>query len=275
VGIGSAALGGGAVTALASVHGLLRSQQGHVMPHLMEGIYLADRSGNGSREVLRRYGSALLLAGCAAALVGPWIFVRTVSGSGLEQTPGGYNPFPTEGWERVAAWVSQPKPPDLRAVALMATGGLVTLGLVLLRLHWVGSPFHPLGYAISGGWGLGMIATPLFLAWLVKVLLLPLRRPGRVPRGAPARVRRAARRVRDGNVLGARERRARPADLPHLAVLTRPAAQGPTPAPANKARGGAGAWEAGARSTSRRGTTRSPLCKHSPAARTPPRRPPA
>ncbi|HEX5322801.1 MAG TPA: DUF6785 family protein [Capsulimonadaceae bacterium] len=155
------------LTGLMSLHGILRSQQGNVMPHQMEGAYMAERSGGS----LGRYWWAVTIAGCSAALIGPWIYVYTVSVRGLIGH-GNYNPFPEEGWHQLAAWAYHPSPPDYQAITLVVVGAAVMLALVGLRRVWPGSPFHPLGYAICGVWGLSMIVMPLFLAWAVKTVVL-------------------------------------------------------------------------------------------------------
>ncbi|MBC8136902.1 MAG: hypothetical protein H8F28_13545 [Fibrella sp.] len=80
--------------------------------------------------------------------------------------------FTAEGWDKLARWTASPTGPDVRAVGEVAFGAVVTLGLLALRTTWVQSPFHPLGHALSGAWGIWVIWAPLFLAWGAKSLLL-------------------------------------------------------------------------------------------------------
>jgi hypothetical protein len=62
--------------------------------------------------------------------------------------------------------------PDYGAIEQMAVGAVVTALLIVLQRVWITSPFHPVGYAISGSWGTGMIWTPLLIAWVIKSLAL-------------------------------------------------------------------------------------------------------
>lgn len=164
--LGPSLLSREALTGLMALHPLLRSQQGNPMPHLLEARFLADRTG------ARRFTGAVLLAAIAAALVGPWIFLTTLNRFGLENTPGGFHAFMTDGWDQLHQWLSRPGPPDTRALAFCFVGALATLGLTALRHAWPGSPLHPLGFALCGSWGLMIVVTPLFLAWAIKAPLL-------------------------------------------------------------------------------------------------------
>jgi hypothetical protein len=147
--LGPRALGAEALTGLLAFNGILRSQQGAVMPHQMEGAYLAEQAG----ALTKRYWTAVTLAGVVAALVGPWILVSVVSrGDGMSMSTIF---FTSEGWEKIARWTAASTGPDLRALGEVAFGAAVTAGLIALRVVWVQSPLHPLGYALSGSWGCG------------------------------------------------------------------------------------------------------------------------
>lgn len=63
-------------------------------------------------------------------------------------------------------------PPNATTITELLVGGILTLGLILLRRVWITSPFNPVGFAISGSWNTMMVAVPLFLAWLLKALVL-------------------------------------------------------------------------------------------------------
>lgn len=65
-----------------------------------------------------------------------------------------------------------PRPADARANAALLGGLLGVVGLMALRTRFVGLPLHPMGYVLSGNWGMGLIWFPLFLSWLIKRLVL-------------------------------------------------------------------------------------------------------
>lgn len=166
VGLGPGLLGRDTLAGLTAVHPLLRSQQGSLLPHLMEARHLAGPGGE------RRFVVAVGLASVLAVVAGPPILLGTLAGFGLENTPGGFHAFMTDGWDQWRKWLSQGGAPDLRAMGYLALGAAATFGLLALRHAWPGSPLHPLGYALSGSWGLMVVVTPMLIAWAVKSLLL-------------------------------------------------------------------------------------------------------
>jgi len=166
--LGGAPLGERGMEAIASLHAITRSQQGHVMPHQMEGAFMCERAGGNTS----RYWIAVCAAGAAAAIIGPWIMLKVISLHGVALFGSGFNPVHVEGWTQLEAKLGAPPHADITAIREMIGGGLFTAGLIALRYLWLASPFHPLGYAICGGWGTEMIVTPVAIAWAVKVLIL-------------------------------------------------------------------------------------------------------
>jgi hypothetical protein len=165
---GGYSLGREGLTALSAFYAVTRSQQGHPMPHLMEGAYLADRSG-GNRV---RFGWTVAAIGALLALTTPWLFLWTQTANGLEGGNRAYHRLGMEGWNFLKTNLGQTPPPNLTTMTEMGVGGIVTVGLILLRRVWLTSPFNPVGFAISGSWNTMMVAFPLFLAWTAKALIL-------------------------------------------------------------------------------------------------------
>jgi hypothetical protein len=165
---GEPPLGTGGLEAFGALYALERSLQGHPMPHEMEAAYMADSvQGAGSR-----FWWAIGVVGVLTAIAGPWILLRMVSGMGLELGPGGYNPIGEEGWRRLGQFVGRPPDVDGVTVFQMLGGAALTFAMIAARRTWLGFPFHPVGYAICGSWGTGMVWTPVFLAWILKSLVL-------------------------------------------------------------------------------------------------------
>ncbi|MDH7568196.1 MAG: hypothetical protein QHJ73_01250, partial [Armatimonadota bacterium] len=80
--------------------------------------------------------------------------------------------FGNETWNRMATWVSSPKPMEpLRS--WFAAGGLgFSLLLTAMRARYTWWMFHPVGLAVSSSWAMGYMWFPLFIAWLCKVSVL-------------------------------------------------------------------------------------------------------
>ena len=44
--------------------------------------------------------------------------------------------------------------------------------LAIMRIQYFWWPFHPIGYAISGNWAINLVWMPLFIAWVLKSIVL-------------------------------------------------------------------------------------------------------
>jgi hypothetical protein len=62
-----------------------------------------------------------------------------------------------------------PSEPDYRAMAGVAAGAAVTIGLGLMRLRFWWWPLHPVGYLASNTWGSHWWFIPFFIGWVAKV----------------------------------------------------------------------------------------------------------
>ena len=50
--------------------------------------------------------------------------------------------------------------------------GWLTILLNSLRMRFPWFPFHPVGYAISSSWSMNRLWVAMFLAWMIKALML-------------------------------------------------------------------------------------------------------
>lgn len=127
----------------------------------------------GSR--LRPLTGLILGASLWGTIAAFWAFLHSSYSVGLEsaqfQGPA-VSAFGTEPWRRWAGWTGASLPPD-RGVLQAYSFGAVFVGLLsFLRARFVWWPFHPAGYLVSGSFGLFRLWLPIFVSWLIKVLLL-------------------------------------------------------------------------------------------------------
>jgi hypothetical protein len=80
--------------------------------------------------------------------------------------------FGHEPWQKLDTWFASPQKPDNGTVGAYAFGCLFTLFLAAMRSRFLWWPFHPVGYLVAGSFGLFRLWLPIFLSWLVKVLIL-------------------------------------------------------------------------------------------------------
>ena len=154
-------------------YGFNRAYRGHPMPIQLEGFKMAEQSGGSYRSLV----GAMLLATIFGALCGFWANLDQGYRFGAGARIGPPNVmliFGSEPWNRYNGWMAQGPRPQEQFHHNMAVlvGFAFTLLLNALRLRFAGFPFHPVGYAISSSWSLGLLWLPLLIAWAIKSLLL-------------------------------------------------------------------------------------------------------
>lgn len=82
--------------------------------------------------------------------------------SGGPQTP----------FKLMAEKLRDPSPPSIPGYLLMGVGAAVTVGLVALRASFPWFPLHPIGFAVGSVYLMNKIWFSIFLAWMIKSLIL-------------------------------------------------------------------------------------------------------
>ncbi len=80
--------------------------------------------------------------------------------------------FGADPWRKLRGWLIAPRDADVSSTAAYAFGLLFTLFLASMRTRFLWWPFHPVGYLVSGSFGLFRLWLPIFLTWLIKTLIL-------------------------------------------------------------------------------------------------------
>ena len=151
------------LTSISLLWWLTRSQNSHVMPHQLEAFKLAEQT----RTDTRRWWVFMVVAAVYGALVCTYAVLDT----GYRY--GGNAGFATEAYQRLQAWMYNPRPTDVPASTFMGIGFLFALLLLWMKRRFLWWPFHPLGYAVTkGDWAITYIWFPIFLSWLLKLLIL-------------------------------------------------------------------------------------------------------
>ena len=175
-GVGSSALGATGMMAL----GFTLAWAGDLLVFMMapcaNGIRMLHGLKVGRRRVL-----ALLAAALAIGLLGS-IYATLNLGyqygalnlhrqyfSGL---------FALEPFRFAARFIETPTGPYWLGWLWNGVGAAVMAGLLWARHHLLWWPLHPIGYVASGTWILGNIWFSIFLAWLIKSIVLKYMGPG-------------------------------------------------------------------------------------------------
>lgn len=158
------------MTVFALYYWFNRAHRSHPMPTAMEGLVIGEQLGH-AKAMWRGLWLAIIIGIPAACYMLLEPYYRL--GAGTAQVGGAQRWF---GWEAynnyLLPWLTAGEKLNLGAIGFTAGGFLFVWFLHFLRIHFIGSPFHPVGYAVSGTWSMEMVWFPLFLAWLAKASVL-------------------------------------------------------------------------------------------------------
>ncbi len=143
-----------------------RAYRGHPMPHQLEGFKLAEVAGSAYRP----WFWVIWAAGIVGALAGFWAMLHLHYEYGATaRSRGTFGPEP---FVRLNNWLRNPMPTNTSVVSAIGVGFGLASFLQVMRVRFPWWPFHPLGYAVTSSWSIGLVWMPLFIAWLLKVVLL-------------------------------------------------------------------------------------------------------
>jgi len=167
--VGTANLSRSDLTLLSIYFWQNRAYRNHVMPHQLEAMKMAEEVGFGWRPLLW----AMVWASVVGALGSFWGWLEPAyrMGVGAKWT-GTARHFGMQPYQRLQGWVMDPHGPEWGAIAAIAVGFVCVMGLIAGRGHFPGWPFHPIGFAVSGGWSMNCLWLPLLIAWCAKAAIL-------------------------------------------------------------------------------------------------------
>jgi hypothetical protein len=142
-----------------------RAYRSHAMPHQLEAFKLADVT----RTSQRRWFGALMLAAALGSLAGFWAMLHLNYQYGATARAQTFGP---EAYDRLDGWLRSPHGSSLPALVAILVGFLIALFLQAMRTQIPWWPFHPLGFAVTSSWEINLVWMPLFIAWVLKLVIL-------------------------------------------------------------------------------------------------------
>lgn len=150
---------------------LTRTHRQFPMQTHVDAVRIARRTQTSARGM-----SALIMAASALGIVCAfWAFLHSMYQIGYDSAKfrgPGVGAFGREPWQKLDTWLSSPVKQDSGSIAAYAFGIVMTVFLALMRNQFTWWPFHPVGYLVSGSFGLFRLWLPLFVSWLIKSLIL-------------------------------------------------------------------------------------------------------
>jgi len=146
-----------------------RAYDSQPIAYQLDAIKIADRSGTPQRYM----GIAIALASIAAIVSGFWVFLHFGYQRGASVGMSGMvHMYGREAFgDHVTSWINGPVGPDIASTLAIGWGMLFGWFLYLMSLRFAWWPFHPLGFAVSTSWTTATLWFPMFIAWLIKLIV--------------------------------------------------------------------------------------------------------
>jgi hypothetical protein len=164
--IGTRDLGPKTLNAFTMFFWFNRAYRGHPMPHQLEGFKMAEQGGG----EYRKWFWWMLFVGVFGALAAFWAMLHLNYDFGALARSRGT--FGNEPYARLVGWLGAPKPSNPVVIYAIGAGFIFAMFLQFMRVRFPWWPFHPLGYAVTSSWEINLVWMPLFVAWVLKVVIL-------------------------------------------------------------------------------------------------------
>ena len=150
---------------------LTRTHRQFPMQSYVDAFRIADRCPLPKRQL----AGVVVAASGLAILAAFWAYLHVTYQVGFESAkfrgPAGWA-FGNEPWQKLRSWLVAPREVDYGSTGAYVFGCGFALLLAALRTRFLWWPFHPVGYLVSGSFGLFRLWVPIFVTWLIKSLLL-------------------------------------------------------------------------------------------------------
>lgn len=158
------------LTVLSLDWGFNRAYRTHPMPHQIEGFKIAERLNINPRKYMGVMMGASLFGSFAAF----WALLHLyyTIGAASAKVVGPATWFGWEPYNRLASWIETPAKRDNLCSIFTGVGFAVCVFLTFMKSSFFWWPFHPVGYAVSSSWCMSWMWCPIFIAWLIKFIVL-------------------------------------------------------------------------------------------------------
>lgn len=149
-----------------------RAYRSHPMPFQLEGFKMAERTRTSYRGLFVAIGIATVFGTVVAFYVILSLLYKYGAASSSLGPPNVPLIFGGEPWNRMDTWVKSPAAPDTNTLMAIIVGFGTTIALNSVRMKIGWFPFHPVGFAVSSSWSMNLLWFSMFIAWVVKLLML-------------------------------------------------------------------------------------------------------
>ncbi len=150
------------------------------MPIQLEGLKFMERAN----AKPRRFMIAIILAAAIGSFSGFWAYLHDAYKVGVES-------YPEETWAASVGFrllesrIQNLTGSNSLEIIFASAGFIFTSLMLMMRIRFLWWPLHPVGYVISGRWGIGRILFPLMIASTIKWAILKFSGLGAYRRSVP------------------------------------------------------------------------------------------
>jgi hypothetical protein len=137
------------------------------MPIQLEGFKLMERLSARTKW----YILAIILAAVVGSFSGFWAYLHDAYKLGVESYPE-KTWAASVGFRLLESRTQNLTGPHPVGIVFTIVGFVFTISMSIMRVRFLWWPLHPVGYAVSGRWGIGRIFFPLLIASTVKWMTL-------------------------------------------------------------------------------------------------------
>jgi hypothetical protein len=163
---GTEAFNADTLTAFAIFFWFNRAYRSHPMPQQLEAYKLAEQT----QTEFRKWNVAMLVLGAFSVFVAFWTILHLMYSYGAEGKSA--MSFGAEAYNNLTTWLKTPQKGEFAEGMAIVIGFGTAFLLQWLRVRLPWWPLHPLAYAVTSSWEINLVWGPLFLAWVVKPLIL-------------------------------------------------------------------------------------------------------
>ena len=164
--LGTRRLGVSNLTIMSMYWWFNRTHYSDPMPHQLEEFKLAEQTKTNNKKMLFVIIFSVILSIFATF----WSYVDPSHRVGMEEA--NMNWVGQESMDRLQNWLMNPIEPSSSTAISFGIGMVFTLFLASMRMRFLWWPFHPAGYAVSNSWGMSVAWFPLFIAWVIKSMVM-------------------------------------------------------------------------------------------------------
>ena len=182
---GNSTLGADSLTALGFTYVWAADVRTFVMASVANGLKLAeDQLARRKRALFWAIGLAIVVS-IASSIWAVMYMSYSYGGINLNSWFFGPAGGPAYPFNFITQELNNPDGPDWTGWISTGVGGSVMAGLMLARHNFLWWPLHPLGFAVSAISLTNYLTLSVFLAWLIKTIILKYGGPGLFHRARP------------------------------------------------------------------------------------------